>query len=77
MCHHTKTGATLRSEVFVAVKMQVQVFWAAMLCSVAVGYQDFCFILKMEVARSSETSVSYHNTTWHHNTDDHDLKDPH
>jgi hypothetical protein len=27
----------------------------------------------MEAARSSETVVSYHNTTWHHNLEDLDL----
>jgi hypothetical protein len=28
---------------------------------------------KMEAVRSSETSVSYHITTWHHNPEDRDL----
>jgi hypothetical protein len=32
------------------------------------------FTLKMEAARSSEMLVSYHITTWHHNTEDHDLE---
>jgi hypothetical protein len=27
----------------------------------------------MEAARTSETSVYYHNTTWHHNSEDLDL----
>jgi len=30
--------------------------------------------VKMEAARSSETLVSYHNTTGRHNTEDLDLK---
>jgi len=35
-------------------------------CSVAVGYQHCGGPCLMEAARSSETLVSYHNTTWHH-----------
>jgi hypothetical protein len=31
------------------------------------------FTLKMEAARSSETSVSYHITAWLHNPDDREL----
>jgi hypothetical protein len=30
----------------------------------------FVYSLKMETARSSKMLVSYHNTTWHHNTED-------
>jgi len=50
-------------------------------CSYVVGHQRFgglcClnlhFTLKMEAAESSETLVSYNNTTWHHNSDDLEL----
>jgi len=31
----------MRFEVFMAVKMQVKVFWVVMMCNVAVGYQHF------------------------------------
>jgi len=52
-----------RFEVFTAVKIQVQVFWVVMPCSVAVRYRCFggpcCFHLggevKMSEARSRET----------------------
>jgi hypothetical protein len=31
------------------------------------------FTLKIEAARSSETLVFYHITTWYHNPEDHDM----
>jgi hypothetical protein len=46
------------------MSIQVKVFWGMMPCNAAVGYRRFggpC-CLKMELARSSETSVSYCNT---------------
>jgi hypothetical protein len=49
------------------MKIQVEVFWNMMLCSVMVGHQlsggPCC--LKMKAERSSEMLVSYCNTTQH------------
>jgi hypothetical protein len=56
--------------IFMAAKTQVKVFWDVTPCSVVVGYQfsevravSMFITLKMEAVRSSETLVSYHNTT--------------
>jgi len=57
-----------RFEVFMAMKIQVVVFWAVTMLP-----QYLWFAPKMEAAWSFETSVSYHNTTWCHNPEDLDL----
>jgi hypothetical protein len=65
----------MRVEVLTVVEIQIEVFWVVMLCSVVVGYQCFrgsCCLhvqgeVKMEAVRTSETLVSYCNTTKHCN----------
>jgi len=65
--------------VMLTQSVHVMVFWAEMPCSDVVGCQHFggpcCFYLtlKMETAISSESLISYHITTWHHNPEDHNL----
>jgi hypothetical protein len=60
-----------RFEVFMAMKIRVQVFRVVTPRSVVVGCFRGPFTLKMEAEWSSETLVSY--TTWRHNTEDLDL----
>jgi hypothetical protein len=64
-----------RFKVFV-VSVQVKVVWIVTLCSVVVEYECFgepcCLQVKIEVAWSSKTLVSYHNIT-QHNSENLDL----
>jgi hypothetical protein len=52
---HINSEDNVKSEVFMTVKIQVEVFW-------------------VETAKFSETLVSLHNTTWHHNPEGYNLK---
>jgi len=54
----------VRYNVFMVVKIQVKVFWIVMPCSVQRSMPS------PSSAGTSETLVSYHNTTWHHNQED-------
>jgi hypothetical protein len=71
----TKVMINEISEVFTVMKMKVEVFWVVTPCGDVLGYRRFggsCY-LKIETAWISETSVSYHNTTWCHSPEDLDL----
>jgi hypothetical protein len=51
--------------------MKMTVFWVIALCSQAEVYRSFrgilAIALMMEAARTSETSVNFHQTTWRYN----------
>jgi flagellar biosynthesis protein FliR len=53
-------------EVFMAVKIQVEVFWVVMPCNVVVGYH--CLAVRL-----TEICVSFHNSIQHHNPEYLDL----
>jgi len=55
----------VRFEVFMAMKIQVGVFWVVTPCSDVVG--------QWRQHGPLQTLVSYHNTTRHHNPEDHNL----
>jgi hypothetical protein len=54
-----------RFEVFTVVRIKVEAFWVVTPCSATIGFD-----LKMEIARFSETLVSYRKTALHHNPED-------
>jgi len=66
-------------DVFTAVMFQVEVFWVVTKCNIVVGYQRFrgpwCLHIHPEDCEdeSSETLISYHNTTLRHNPEDLDF----
>jgi hypothetical protein len=60
----------VRFEVFMAIKIEVEVFWVMSPCIVVTNE---VFTLKMDVGWTSET-ISYNNTTRRHNSEDLDLK---
>jgi hypothetical protein len=77
---YTLVGLGAIFEVFTAVKIQVGISWVVTLYRVTVGCQRFrsrCSHLqgevKVEAARSSETSASYRNTTRRHKPQDQNL----
>jgi hypothetical protein len=69
-------------EIFMAMKVQVVVFWVLASCRGEVRYQRFrgpCCLyfqgdMKMAATRSSKILVSYHITTWCQKPEDHNLK---
>jgi len=67
-------------KVFTVMKIHVMVFWVITPHSEVVVYQHFtgphCLYLQdvMQTASPSKTMVSYHNTTWCHNPENHNGK---
>jgi hypothetical protein len=53
-----------------AVSTMMAVFWVVAPCSLVEVYQRFRIALMMEAVMTSETMVSFYQTTWRYNPED-------